>query len=383
MSKSSIPPLKLINRSGYTLVETIIGLALSLVVLCGFYFFYNMTTQNIVSLKQKISLSGSKLHLRKQIESSCIQANTFQYPANQLSCLKDGTCSSTYQGPLKFIGEDGSVLIDPGVTRFTTDLLVCPDPAGDSWLCPYKIDSSFKIACAGTGCAQPDILVKLQFTKVDAAGVSQVIDAYENLLTPQRFYRSCAEAKSKGKTASGFYKLDPDGSGGVCPFEVYCRMGTGLAQALVVSAPLTGYSEIAKVDPPLGLDSPGRLDDKYVLALMSTSDFEKKISVLIKDTAQGSLTVPLVLANTNKGSHQANVGYCEWENTNFVASVLGDTTNWEFVSSIGGASIGYSESTNAGAVSGFHCQNCGTTGVCSLGGNSCCQKNLAGQLWIQ
>lgn len=371
------------NQQGYSLIEILIAVALGAFMVTAAYFIFNTVLKEVYKVENNIGRMGTKVELRSLLENTCTQVNSFTHAQNNLPCLTTKTCTSGLQGNLKIYDEKAALFNDPGITTFDVTLRKC-----DSSLtsCTTTLSSAYRLVCSGESCKTPDIIMQLKFLKPVPTGQPEnIVDSFDITLTYPQIYKNCQDAFSDGNTISDLYLIDPDGNGGICPFKVYCEISvsSGRSRALIGRAPTYAYVDLPRVAPPLEHYGHGVLQQEYITAIFNSLGATKKITVDVEESAKGDLTVPLTVTNISQTQQLANVTYCEYNNTSFVAATGATNSELKIGAKNNAGFVGFSTEIVSGKPVGFTCGNCSADYVCNLGGASCCQQQLKGALWLE
>lgn len=194
--------------------------------------------------------------------------------------------------------------------------------------------------------------------------------------------------ESGGSSGSGYYTIDPDGEGGVEPFEVYCDMSSdGGGWALAVNEPAGGVYSLIPIAVPVRPEQRGRLQDEQMHALLEAASNQSTNNVKIKvSTWVFSMRVT---DGTKKTQHIGNVactGYTEGP-TDASSS---ESTDWSIFNGATGGTVGYHDVITSHpnpSINGplnFRINLCGWTDrACGAGYGGGCANRQNGEIWIR
>ncbi|MCB0385150.1 MAG: hypothetical protein KDD43_07135 [Bdellovibrionales bacterium] len=208
--------------------------------------------------------------------------------------------------------------------------------------------------------------------------------------------------------ADGVYTIDPDGSGPIRPFQVFCKMVDPYpGWTLVVNAPDGGYPDIEVVADGqiLDLSLRGRLHDQKLVMLLARAGIAGVVLENNLKVITPRFTVSMAISEARVGHYRVSPfanGNCdqyelEADHAEFSTYEQNDFPNWSFANGSRGGNAGFFSDKNArgryGEFRGFYwnADTCGND--CGpQGGDKMCNRYwtsgiyesaLPGQVWIR
>lgn len=400
------------GQDGFSLLSVVVA---SLIMTISFLFVSQILLQTqIIGQQQERFAQFNDLRdeMMANLANECSIANTVLAPENAegLRCLYDGECRPGEPRPLNLRDALNEQIYGESSTKnrqLNIQGMPCDPDRGD---CTHEFNMQYTLKCAdGAACKLPFLLVEGKFQEYaappDDSGETKPADErtklinynlyrFEKQVVYRRPYLNCKDVMDRGlaqsppvQMASGVYRLDPDGAGGECPFEVYCDLAPtsdGGGWALVANQGLASQN-LTERAPPLHQGMTGRLPDKLVKVLLESSSRPGNNNVRVKIDSRISrkhvLSFSVPRAAT-PGTYTNAQTLCSVVEPQAVHTQLESQGKFAFVTSSPAVKIGYIDQK-------FQCDSCDpevANPVCTeMPRAGCCSQHtpVEGSVWVR
>lgn len=399
------------QQAGFTLVSVVIA---GLIMSISFIFVSQilLQTQGIGQQQQRFAqFNDLRDQMMLTLTDECAISNSVESKENEgLACLKAGNCregGTTQNMTLRDRKDQKVFSADSTKNRLLkSDGSECDGTSG----CTHQFILTSTLKCAdGSACKMPFILVEGKFSdwnappkdqqapteeKLNPKVINYNIYRFEKQVTYTRPYLNCSDVMKRGlaqtpavQMASGIYRMDPDGAGGQCPFDVYCDLAPtsdGGGWALVGNQGLTSET-LTEREPPLYQGMTGALADDLTKVLLQQSASPGKNNVRVKIDSQLSRSYVLTFSvgtDAKPAQYINQQTYCQSVDPQTIATTVGKPGAFSFLASSSAVQIGYWDQK-------FQCTSCDPTvmnPVCTEMPNAgCCSKTtpIVGSVWVK
>lgn len=399
------------GQHGFSLVSVVVA---SLIMTISFLFVSQLLLQTQIIGQQQdrfAQFNDLRDDMMANLSDECAIANTVLADDNSegMKCLYEGQCRAGESLPLTLMDSRNEAVYGQSSTKnrlLNTMGAPCTEKSGD---CTHAFTMEYALKCAdGSDCKLPFLLVTGRFSEYDpphqenelpkkpvrSKAVNYDLYRFEKQVVYKRPYLNCRDVMDRGlaesppvQMASGIYRVDPDGAGGECPFDVYCDLAPtsdGGGWALVANQGLTSETLLER-EPPLYQGMTGRLPDKLIKVLLEHSSSPANNNVRLKIDSRIarkhvlSFSIP---KSASAGTYTTAQTFCQAVEPTAIATARSSSGDFAFKAASKVVNIGYYDHK-------FQCDNCDTgtvSPVCQeMPNGGCCSKTtpVEGSVWVR